>query len=150
MGADEHQAPPSRTQERFGMQIPQKFLSHNRSQIGAAAVEFALVAGILFTLVFGIIEFGRVYSQLQVFNSAAREGARVAAVRGTSDEIEDAVITAAAGYDLDETPVADKTCDDSSHGQPVTVSWNQHFEISLGLLPPVDKDLEIKGVFRCE
>ena len=122
----------------------------NNNESGAAAVEFALVASILFLFVFGIIEFGRIFSELEVMNSAAREGARAAAVRGTSDEVESAVTAAAEPYALDATPTADKTCDDSTSGEPVTVAWDQHFEISVGLLPAFDQDMEIKGVFRCE
>lgn len=121
-----------------------------RSEAGAAAVEFALIASVLFMLVFGIIEFGRIFSELEVMNSAAREGARAAAVRGSSTDVADATAAAAAPYTLDSTPVADKTCDDTTSGQPVTVSWNQHFEISVGLLPELNRDMEIKGVFRCE
>ncbi|WP_077489855.1 TadE family protein [Sinomonas mesophila] len=40
------------------------------------AVEFALVLPMLPTLVFGIIEFGRLYNAQIVFSNAAREGAR--------------------------------------------------------------------------
>jgi Flp pilus assembly protein TadG len=122
----------------------------HRNETGAAAVEFALVASILFLFVFGIIEFGRIFSELEVLNSAAREGARAAAVRGDAEDVETAVTDAAVPYALDSTPAADKTCDDSTSGEPVTVAWDQHFEISVGLLPAFDQDLEIRGVFRCE
>ena len=121
-----------------------------KSETGAAAVEFALIASVLFLLVFGIIEFGRVFSELEVMNSAAREGARAAAVRGSAEEVADAAAAAAVPYGVDETPTADKTCDDSTSGEPVTVTWDQHFEISVGLLPELNKDIEIRGVFRCE
>lgn len=117
---------------------------------GAAAVEFAIVASLLFMLIFGILEYGRIFNELEVLNSAAREGARVAAVRGTPAEIEDAVEKAASPYSLDGSPTADKECSDATSGQPVTVRWEQHFEISVGILPPLNKDVEIKGVFRCE
>jgi Flp pilus assembly protein TadG len=119
-------------------------------QRGAAAVEFALVAALLLTIVFGIFEFGRIYSELEVLASAAREGARAAAVRGTAEEIKAATEAAASPYELDSTPVADKVCDDSTSGDPVTVAWTQNIKISVGLLPPLNKDFEIKGVFRCE
>ena len=124
--------------------------TRRRSQEGAAAVEFALIASFLFMALFGIIEFGRIFSELEVLNSAAREGARVAAVRGTSDEVADAVAAAADPYELDESAVADKVCDDSTSGESVTVAWDQNFQISVGLLPDFDQTLEIKGVFRCE
>jgi Flp pilus assembly protein TadG len=121
-----------------------------RSQEGAAAVEFALIASILFMVLFGIIEFGRLFSELEVLNSAAREGARVAAVRGTGTDVADAVEQAAQPYDLDEGPTADKVCNDSTSGQPVTVAWDQNFQFSVGLLPDFNQTMEIKGVFRCE
>src|SRR5688500_5582325 len=132
--------------------MPLRRLRHhpNKNETGAAAVEFALVASILFLFVFGIIEFGRIFSELEVLNSAAREGARAAAVRGDADDVETAVTDAAVPYALDSTPTADKTCDDSTSGEPVTVAWDQHFEISVGLLPTFNQDLEIRGVFRCE
>lgn len=101
-------------------------------------------------VLFGIIEFGRLFSELEVLNSAAREGARAAAVRGTGEEVADAVAAAADPYDLDESPTADKVCDDSTSGQPVTVAWDQNFKFSIGLLPDFDRTLQIKGVFRCE
>ena len=124
--------------------------TRRNDQRGAAAVEFALIASLLFVVLFGIIEFGRLFSELEVLNSAAREGARVAAVRGTGDEVAEAVETAAQPYGLDENPTADKVCDDSTHGEPVTVAWDQNFQFSVGLLPDFDQTLEIQGVFRCE
>jgi Flp pilus assembly protein TadG len=54
---------------------------------GASAVEFAIVAAILFMLVFGAIQFGLAYYRLQGLQAAAREGARVAAVGGTQSEV---------------------------------------------------------------
>ena len=124
--------------------------TRRRDQRGAAAVEFALIASLLFMVLFGIIEFGRLFSELEVLNSAAREGARVAAVRGTGDEVADAVATAADPYELDESPTADKVCDDATSGEAVTVAWDQNFEFTVGLLPDFNTTLEIKGVFRCE
>lgn len=50
------------------------------SELGQAIVEFALVLPILVVLLFGIIEFGRLLSTVSAVTSAAREGARVAAV----------------------------------------------------------------------
>ena len=47
---------------------------------GAAMVEFAIVALLLVTLVFGIIEFGLLIKDYLAINHAAREGARSAAL----------------------------------------------------------------------
>jgi hypothetical protein len=55
--------------------------SANRAgQRGAAAVEFALVASLLFTLLFGIMEMSRVLFYWNTAAEATRLGARLAAV----------------------------------------------------------------------
>jgi Flp pilus assembly protein TadG len=117
---------------------------------GVAAVEFALVAVPLFLVVFGIMVFGVVFSQYQAYTSAAREGARVAAVRGTSSAIADAARNAAVGYPISGTPTANKVCSDETQGEAVTVSWNQTFVISLPFMPKITKPVTISGTFRCE
>jgi Flp pilus assembly protein TadG len=117
---------------------------------GAAVVEFAIVVSLLLIIVFGIIAFGRVYSELTVMESAAREGAREAAVRGTADDITSATTDAAAPFTLDATPTADRVCDDSSVGERVTVSWVQNFEVELVMAPTINFNRTMKGVFRCE
>jgi len=48
-----------------------------------AAVEMAVVTPFLLTLLFGIIEFGWVFSVRQALVTAAREGARTAALPGS-------------------------------------------------------------------
>jgi competence protein ComGC len=47
-----------------------------RDQKGATIVEFAIVALLFFTLLFGIIEFGILLFNQQVVTNAGREGAR--------------------------------------------------------------------------
>jgi Flp pilus assembly protein TadG len=58
---------------------------------GATAVECAIVLPFLLLLICGIIDFGNLYYQSHTVNEAAREGARVAAVGGTSQEVYTAV-----------------------------------------------------------
>lgn len=53
---------------------------------GQSLVGFALGAILLFTLLFGIIEFGRLIYAYSVVANAAREGARYAAVNPTANE----------------------------------------------------------------
>lgn len=48
---------------------------------GAAAVEFALVALLLITLVVGAVEFGRLWAMQASLASAARDGAREMAIK---------------------------------------------------------------------
>jgi hypothetical protein len=57
------------------------FRSHKREQQGAAAVEFALIAVILFTLLFGILEFGRLFFVINSMQEITRRAAREQVVR---------------------------------------------------------------------
>jgi len=54
--------------------------SLRKSQRGAAAVEFALVAIVFFMLLIGIVEMGRVLFTWNAAAEATRYGARVAVV----------------------------------------------------------------------
>jgi len=51
-----------------------------RRDEGAAAVEFAIVSVLLFTILFGIIQYGYAFFQIQSAESVAREAARLASV----------------------------------------------------------------------
>jgi Flp pilus assembly protein TadG len=57
-----------------------------RSQTGAALVEAAVGLMLFFTLILGVLEFGRAFNVYQSLTNAAREGARlsVAPLPGTS------------------------------------------------------------------
>jgi Flp pilus assembly protein TadG len=56
-----------------------------RSERGTAVVEFALVAPILFLLVFGILDFGRALNYYNDLTQLAGQGARAAAVDRNPD-----------------------------------------------------------------
>ena len=62
---------------------------------GAAAVEFAVMAPLLFLLVFGMIEVGRGLMVQQLLSNAARDGARSAILEGATVEDVEASV---AGY----------------------------------------------------
>jgi Flp pilus assembly protein TadG len=51
-----------------------------KSQKGQSLVEFALVLPVFVVILFAIMEFGRLWEVSNILTSAAREGARVAAV----------------------------------------------------------------------
>lgn len=70
-----------------------------RSTRGQAVLELALVLPILLLLVFGIVEFGRIFNASLIITQAAREGARVGVVGGIDTEIEDTVRGIAAVLD---------------------------------------------------
>jgi Flp pilus assembly protein TadG len=124
-----------------------------RGERGAVAVEFALILPALLLIVVGTIEFGRVYSQFQVFNGAAREGARCAAVQSTPFRdciIQDRIDQAASPYEVDAPASVSTACTDLTVGDPVTVSWNQNFDLSIPFWDTVTITRTIEATFRCE
>jgi Flp pilus assembly protein TadG len=130
-----------------------------RQQRGAVAVEFALIMPVLLLILVGTLEFGRVWSQLQVFQGAAREGARCAAVKATSTcVIEDRIRASSGAYTPSNQPAtvtingnaAPGGCTNATQGQDVTVSWVQPLTIDIPFWNDVTINSTITGVFRCE
>lgn len=60
-------------------------MNRTRSEKGAALIEAAITIPILLLISVAIFEFGRAYQTWEVMTNAAREGARVACLAGTSD-----------------------------------------------------------------
>jgi Flp pilus assembly protein TadG len=128
-----------------------------RNERGAAAVEFALLLPLLVVILFGIIAFGIALMRTVNYVSAAREGARYAAVHCrpestscTSTLIQDRVTQSANGNPIGPgTPAADRDCA-VTPGQPVTVSWNQAVPVQIPLLPDLSFTMTVSGTFRCE
>jgi Flp pilus assembly protein TadG len=133
-----------------------------RREEGAAAVEFALIVGLLAILIFGLLEYGLAFWQVQNLRAATREGAREAAVRGNNDEIRAAMVNAAAGsLNGGEAFTVDPAtgCTDDTTGQQVTVTLTNNslsgavkeaFKVSIPFLPPFTLDPQLSGTFRCE
>jgi Flp pilus assembly protein TadG len=76
-----------------------------RSERGTAVVEFALVAPLLFLIVFGIIEFGRILNGYNQLTQLAGQGARAATVSRNPD----GTAIAAASGTVDDTDCSGKT-----------------------------------------
>ena len=76
------------------MTLTRRAVRRARGDRGAAAVEFALIAPILFLLVFGIIDFGLLINSQSTASNAAREGARVASLGGNTAAVTSSVTPA--------------------------------------------------------
>lgn len=76
------------------------FTRHIQNKKGAALVEFAIVAMLLFLLTFGIIEFSLMMKDYLSLNQAAREGARVAALHADRATVIQVVRTSAVGISV--------------------------------------------------
>lgn len=131
--------------------------SGHRGERGAAAVEFAILLPLLVIILFGIIAFGLAMIQKVTYVSAAREGARYAAVHCrpqatscTNALIAQRVSDSANGYTIGPgSPTANRDCN-AAPGQPVTVSWLQTIPITIPLVPDLTVTATIAGTFRCE
>lgn len=98
----------------------------------AAAVEMAVVSPLLFTMLFGIIEYGWVFTVRQTLTTAAREGARVAALPGsTDDQIRERVTEVLAPMNLSgvgRTALTRATQDDPTENVRV---WLNYGDVTL-------------------
>lgn len=124
---------------------------------GAAAVEFALVSMLLFTLLFGIVGFGFVLFAQQSALHAAREGARLAAVgvNGTCDAFQDEVARRGSGADVDTDQVGlvygDLAPSGLGAGDEVTVTVPYAVNLGfLGFLGLEEFEGEQTGIARVE
>jgi Flp pilus assembly protein TadG len=131
-----------------------------RREDGAAAVEFALIVGLLAILVFGLLEYGLAFWQVQNLRAAAREGARVAAVRGNDDAVRNAMEASAVGSLSGGWQFTrSRTCDDDTAGQEVTItidnstlsgSVQEAFQVNIPFIPLITINPTLSGTFRCE
>ena len=114
---------------------------------GAAAVEFALIAMLLFTLFVGVIEGGRLFVMQAQLASAAREAARELAI---SNSVGNATTRANTTFFFG-TPIA-ATMDDCP--TPPVTGTNARVVLTFepGMLTgliPVNVTLRGTGVMRC-
>ncbi len=98
--------------------------------MGAAAVEFAVVAPIFFLMVVGILEFGRALMVQQVLVSASRVGARQAiTLNATAWDVIDTVQEYAANAAVPGTAVTVSPSPDvAAPGQTITVTTMVPFD----------------------
>jgi Flp pilus assembly protein TadG len=144
---------------------------------GAAAVEFALIVGVLAMLIFGMLQFGLAFFELQNLRAATREGARIGSVSGTVSEIRNkaetysgvtglgpsVVVRTRTGGTLSApvTTTSTKPCAPTTGNPPDSVqasvpvagapqSVQDIFTIDIPLLPTLTLTPTIEGEFRCE
>jgi len=130
-----------------------------RRQDGVAAVEFALLLPLIVTILFATIEFGVAMAKWEDYESAAREGARFAAVHcaptspcDTPSEVWTVVKKASSDFTDTNAPmpatftVTPLVC---TPGGQVVVSWKQTFQMNV-VVKLYQQTRTMRGVFRCE
>jgi Flp pilus assembly protein TadG len=101
------------------------------SKRGSAIIEFAVILPIFMTMLFGMVEFGRVLSVQHIVNSAAREGARVASLPGTDNVAVTTAVQAEltnAGLPLDSITFDPPDITQADPNDSVTVSVVINYE----------------------
>jgi hypothetical protein len=68
----------------FGKEDGAQMIKSKNSERGQSLVEFALILPLFIIVLFGIMEFGKLWEISNLITSASREGARVAAISGSS------------------------------------------------------------------
>src|SRR5262245_8715715 len=131
-----------------------------RREEGAAAVEFALIVGLLAVLIFGMLEYGLAFWQVQNLRAAAREGAREAAVGGTPAEGRAKMVDSAAGSLTggELVSISPPLGGEDQLGDPITVAITgnlsgavqESFQVSIPFLPTFTLTPDLSGTFRCE
>jgi type II secretory pathway pseudopilin PulG len=118
-----------------------------RQDAGAAAVEFTLVALILFALIFGIIAFGIALFNQQGAVQAAREAARQASVGIASEaDCQSALTTGrdAVGSAKSSFKTMDISIADNSYQKPLLVNVHYKLDFSaIGWLPGIPNHLDL-------
>ena len=128
----------------------------HRHRKGAAAVEFALVAPLLFLVLFGIVEIGRLFMVQQMLTNCSREGARRAILESSTEtEVKTVVNDYLTGSSVSGATVTVSPSDLSSLGlgDPVTVKISVPFEDVSWLPSPWllgGRTLSAQSVMRTE
>ncbi|NIR45887.1 MAG: hypothetical protein GWM93_17070 [Gemmatimonadetes bacterium] len=120
-----------------------RWLGLLKDRRGTAFVEFGLIAPILFLVVLGIIDFGRLLWLSNTVEHAAVEGARYAAVHGagkptvaSADQIIDYVRARADGIRPSDLTIAVTWDPDNTDGSTVTIQASYDFDFFMvGFLP---------------
>jgi len=112
-------------------------------------VELALVLPILLILLCGIVDFGWIFGNRLLANSAAREAARYTAIHYYDSSADDdraaaeAIVTARAS--ILESPVVQITVS----GEAVTVTVSSRVEVLTPLISPFFEDGEYTVTAEC-
>jgi Flp pilus assembly protein TadG len=128
---------------------------------GASAVEFAIIAPVLFVIVMGIIGFGVGFMELQTARGAVREGARAAAVVDadrvgrTASQVQTITVQASAGLIPNGSQVSVTTCPNGGGQAIVRYDTSQANDgsgitVNIPFLPPISMNSVVTAEFMCE
>ena len=151
---------PSRCDNRVGP--PRRAMTaagasprRGRGERGAALVEFALIAPLLFMLVFGIYAFGRAYNAKVELTGAVREGARAVALTtppaNPTTAATAAVMAAAPGLTSSSigVTVSSSCASPPAAGSNAIVKATYPMTVDIPLWGTQTRTITVTGVMRC-
>ena len=123
-------------------------IKNPRKESGQSLVEFAVVLPLLLLLVFGIIEFGRIFQASLVVNHAARESARQAIVAEDAREATIKQVVEIAGSSLGlifednvtTYPSGDKALNNLLRGQTLIVQVDYDVKLVTPIISSIISD----------
>ena len=94
-------------------------------------MEFAIIASLLFMLIFGLIGFGIAFMRIQTIRGAVREGGRAAATGASASQVQSVTFNASTGSipnqsDIRVSPATGSSpvCTTNNIGQDASVSYD--------------------------
>jgi Flp pilus assembly protein TadG len=106
---------------------------YKKNNKGQAMVETALVLPLLVILIFGIVEFGRIFNAYLIISSVSRDGARWASVGYKGDEVRQLVNQEIVTLNKDNLKIYVSPENDRNQGGSVNVT----VEYDVPLIVPV-------------
>lgn len=113
-----------------------------KQQQGQSLVEFALLLPMLVVILFGTVEFGRLWMTMNVLTGAAREGARVAAVTAPNTaQVQTAVNNVLSGASITGATI---TVVGPNAANSVTVTVRINYNVLTGtIIPGMSRTLQL-------
>ena len=113
-----------------------------KQQQGQSLVEFALLLPMLVVILFGTVEFGRLWMTMNVLTGAAREGARVAAVTAPNTaQVQTAVNNVLSGASITGATI---TVVGPNAANNVTVTVRINYNVLTGtIVPGISRTLQL-------
>ena len=116
-------------------------MNRKHRQRGAVILEFGLAFLLFFSVLYGIMEFGRIVASYNILSGAAREGVRYASVHGsssgsvaTASDVQDVVRNWAIGLDTSAVAVTTTWTPGKAPGNTVNVKASYTVTPFTGLI----------------
>ncbi len=125
-------------------------------QKGVATVEFAIVAPIVFFLVLALFQFAGLLMNQNVLSAAAREGARVASLPGTTSEddvvakVEERLSRGGIYPNVVDVDVNPEVLSNLNSGEAIRVSVTSPMNKMVWIGPFIPSNLNVSAQFACE